>query len=127
MTSVLIVDDDEQHRRAVDRVLTTNQFDCRAVGTVREALAAVAAGGPDIVLLDVALGTGSGLDIHRVLRQAHARLPAVIFTTSHRDVFATMLEQMGPLDDWIVKPWDNAEFVARVRLASRRLVMDRAA
>jgi len=53
-------------------------------------------------------------------------MPAVIFTTSHRDVFPKMLEQMGPLDDWIIKPWDNAEFVARVSLAARRLAIDRA-
>jgi DNA-binding response OmpR family regulator len=122
MTRILIVDDDEQLRRAVLRVLTTQAFECRAVGSVQEALAAVAAHGPDIVLLDVALGTGSGLDIHRVLRDAHARLPAVIFTTSHRDMFGAMFGRMGPLDDWIVKPWDSAEFIARVQLASRRLL-----
>jgi DNA-binding response OmpR family regulator len=126
MTTVLIVDDDEQIRRSVDRVLTSSGFECRNVGTVGEALDAVATEGPDIVLLDVALGAGSGLDMHRALRQTHARMPAVIFTTSHRDVFPKMLEQMGPLDDWIIKPWDGAEFVARVSLAARRLVIDRA-
>jgi DNA-binding response OmpR family regulator len=126
MTMVLIVDGDEQHRRSVDRILTSSGFECRTVGTVREALDAVATTGPDIVLLDVALGAGSGLDVHRALRQAHARMPAVIFTTSHRDVFPKMLEQMGPLDDWIIKPWDSAEFIARVSLAARCLVIDRA-
>jgi len=126
MTSILIVDDDEQLRRSVSRVLTNSGFECRAVGTVREALDAVATTGPDIVLLDVRLGAGSGLDVHRALRQTDARMPAVIFTTSHRDVFPKMLEQMGPLDDWIIKPWDSAEFVARVSLAARRLVIDRA-
>jgi two-component system OmpR family response regulator len=127
VTSVLIVDDDEQLRRAVTRVLATYDFDCRAVGTVHEAIAAAAEQGPDIVLLDVALGAASGLDIHKAIRDADSRLPAVIFTTSHRDVFSTMLDQLGPIDDWIIKPWDTAEFVARVRLAARRIVEERAA
>ena len=125
--TILIVDDDEALRRAVGRVLQTGGFGSRAVGSVADAMAAVADYGPDIVLLDVALGAESGLDIHRALRQSHARLPAVIFTTSRRDVFPTMQEQMGPLDDWIIKPWDNAEFIARVRLAARRVATDRVA
>jgi two-component system, OmpR family, response regulator len=127
MTTVLIVDDDEQLRRSVDRVLTSSGFECRTVGTVREALDAVATDGPDIVLLDVELGAESGLDVHRALRKKHARMPAVIFSTSRRDLFPTMLQQIGPLDDWIIKPWDAAEFLARVELASRRLVIDRGA
>ena len=125
--TILIVDDDEALRRAVGRVLQTGGFRSRGVGSVAEAMAAVADYGPDIVLLDVALGAESGLDIHRALRQSNARLPAVIFTTSRRDVFPTMHQQMGPLDDWIIKPWDNAEFIARVRLAARRVATDRAA
>jgi DNA-binding response OmpR family regulator len=127
MTSVLIVDDDDQLRRVVVRVLSTHEFECRAVGSVNDALAAVAAREPDIVLLDVALGAGSGLEMHRVLRTEHGQLPAVIFTTSQRDKFATMLEQLGPIDDWIIKPWDPAEFIARVRLAAKRVLRDRAA
>ena len=126
MTSVLIVEDDEQLRRAVARVLSKYDFDCRAVGTVEDAIAATAQDDPDIVLLDVALGAASGLDIHKTIRDADSRLPAVIFTTSHRDVFSTMLDQLGPMDDWIIKPWDTAEFVARVRLAARRILEERA-
>jgi DNA-binding response OmpR family regulator len=127
VTSVLIVDDNAQLRRSIDRVLTSSGFECRAVGTVQDALDAVAMDQPDIVLLDVALGANSGLDIHRALRKAHARMPAVIFSTSRRDVFPMMLEQIGPLDDWIIKPWDAAEFLARVELAARRIFIDRQA
>jgi DNA-binding response OmpR family regulator len=127
MTNVLIVDDDEQLRNVVSRVLTTQGFDCAVVESIPDAQASIATRRPDIVLLDIGLGTSSGLDIHRVLRGAHARLPAVIFTTSHRDVFPAMLEQLGPMDDWIIRPWDTAEFIARVRLAARRVVADRAA
>ena len=125
MTSVLVVDDDDQLRRALTRLLATHGFDCRAVGSVQSAVETLTTYRPDIVLLDVALGAGTGLDVHRALREAHARLPAVIFTTSRRNVFATMLEQLGPLDDWIIKPWDSAEFIARVSLVSTRVATDR--
>ena len=125
MTKILIVDDDEQLRAIAVRTLTTCGFDCHAVGTFTDALTAISSDAPDVVLLDVALGTESGLDIHKAVRTRHARLPAVVFTTSKRDVFDTMLEQLGPLDDWIIRPWDRAEFIARVVLASRRVASDR--
>jgi DNA-binding response OmpR family regulator len=124
VTTVLVVEPDEQMRRADQRVLATFGFDCRAVGTVPEVLAAMAADPPDIVLLEVGLDADHAFAVHRVLRGAHARLPAVILTTSHRDVFGTMLDQLGPNDDWIVKPWDAAELVARVRLAAKRVAGD---
>jgi DNA-binding response OmpR family regulator len=126
MTRVLIIDDDEQLRAVVSRVLAPLGFACDVVESIPDAQASIATRGPDIVLLDIGLGASSGLDIHRALRDSHARLPAVIFTTSHRNVFPEMMQQLGPMDDWIIRPWDSAEFIARVRLAERRVLADRA-
>ena len=119
MTRVLIVDDDEQIPAILTRVLTQHGFECRVATNADDGLEAATADPPDVVLLHVNLPTRSGLDVQRALR-ARSDRPAVVFVTSRRDVFAPMVDQLGPADDWILKPWDTAELVARVRVAARR-------
>ena len=75
---------------------------------------------PTIVLLDVVVGSESGLALHAELRRDHPLIPAVVFITGRRDLFQQLLAVAGPSDDWIIKPWDPAELVARVRLILRR-------
>ena len=75
---------------------------------------------PAAVLLDVSLGTESGLELQSMLRAADQLNPPVVFVTGRRDVFADLATQLGPADDWVTKPWDSAEVTARVQLAIRR-------
>jgi DNA-binding response OmpR family regulator len=120
VTTILIVDDDEQLPRILERVLAQHNFETQVATNARDGLAAATTQSPDVVLLDVNLGSESGLDLQRTLRDAVERPPAVIFMTSRRDVFSAIVPQLGPADDWIIKPWDPAELLARVRLAARR-------
>jgi DNA-binding response OmpR family regulator len=120
MTSVLIVDDDPQLPRLLGRVLTQNAFECRIATNAADGLSAAKADPPDVVLLDVDLGAESGLDVLRALRAPAEQEPAVVFMTSRRDIFPAIVTALGPSDDWIIKPWDPAELVARVRLAAKR-------
>ena len=120
MTTILIVDDDQQLPRVLARVLAQHDFEIQVATNARDGLAAATAHSPDVVLLDVNLGSESGLDVQRALRETVERPPAVIFMTSRRDAFPAIVPQLGPADDWIIKPWDPAELLARVRLAARR-------
>lgn len=120
MTTILIVDDDQQLPQVLARVLAQHNFEIRVATNAREGLAAATTQAPDVVLLDVNLGSESGLDLQRALRDSVERPPAVIFMTSRRDVFTEIVPQLGPADDWIIKPWDPAELLARVRLAAKR-------
>lgn len=120
MTTILIIDDDQQLPRVLARVLAQHNFEIRVATNAREGLAAATTQAPDVVLLDVNLGSESGLDLQRALRDSVERPPAVIFMTSRRDVFTEIVPQLGPADDWIIKPWDPAELLARVRLAAKR-------
>lgn len=120
MTTILIIDDDDQLPRVLGRVLAQHDFAIQVATNARDGLAAVTTKAPDVVLLDVNLGAESGLDLQRELRDAVERPPAVIFMTSRRDVFTDLVPQLGPADDWIIKPWDPAELLARVRLAAKR-------
>ena len=117
MSSILIVDDDPQVRRSLCRILETQNLDCQAVGTVSEARAAIAERMPSIVLLDVGVGNESGLTLQADLRSKDPLVPAVMFITGRRDLFQQIVATAGHSDDWIIKPWDPAELVARVRLA----------
>lgn len=120
MTSILIIDDDEQLPRILARILARHEFDVRIATNARDGLAAATADPPDVILLDINLGAESGLELQRVLRSVADRVPAVVFITSRRDIFPGLVPQLGPADDWIIKPWDPAELLARVRLAVKR-------
>ena len=117
MSTILIVDDDPQVRRSLCRIMETQKLDCEAVSTVSEARAAIAERMPSIVLLDVVVGSESGLTLHADLRSKDPLVPAVVFITGRRDLFQQIVAVAGRSDDWIIKPWDPAELVARVRLA----------
>ena len=120
MSQILIVDDDPQVRRSLCRILETHKLDCQAVSTVTEARAAIAEQMPSIVLLDVVVGAESGLTLHADLRSVDPLVPAVVFITGRRDLFQQIVAVAGRSDDWIIKPWDPAELVARVRLVLAR-------
>jgi len=120
MSQILIVDDDPQIRRSLCRILETHKLDCQAVSTVTEARAAIAEHMPRIVLLDVVVGAESGLTLHADLRSGDPLVPAVVFITGRRDLFQQIVAVAGRSDDWIIKPWDPAELVARVRLVLQR-------
>ena len=120
MSQILIVDDDEQVRRSLCRILETHKLDCQAVSTVTEARTAIAEHMPSIVLLDVVVGAESGLTLHAELRSGDPLVPAVVFITGRRDLFQQIVAAAGRSDDWIIKPWDPAELVARVRLVLQR-------
>jgi two-component system KDP operon response regulator KdpE len=126
MTDVLVVDDDEHIRRSLLRLLPAHELTCRAFATVDHALDAIREEPPDIVLLDVGLGRESGLDLLRALRRDDPRRPPVVLMTASRDLFAEISTELGACDDWVTKPWDPQELVARLYLAKRRSVANRA-
>ena len=120
MSQILIVDDDPQVRRMLCRIMETHNIECEAVSTVSEARSLIALGMPTILLLDVVVGGESGLVLHAELRREDPLVPAVVFVTGRRDLFHQLSAVVGRSDDWIIKPWDPAELMARVRLVLRR-------
>ena len=120
MITVLIVEDNQQMLAATTRALEQHGLRCRGARDIRTALALAREEPPCVVLLDVSLGNESGFDLHAELRAQGETDLAIIFVTSRRDQFFHMLPVLGPSDDWIIKPWDPMELVARVHLALRR-------
>ena len=112
---VLVVEDDPAIAGPLVRGLAKAGFAPTHVGTAREALAAR---GADIVLLDLGLPDGDGIDVCRRLR-SHSDVP-IIVVTARDDEFDRVIGLEVGADDYVVKPFGMRELVARIRAVLRR-------
>jgi diguanylate cyclase (GGDEF)-like protein len=118
---VLVVEDDEPTRSAVRALLDDAGY--RSVGAPdgEAALATLEDERFDLVLLDLMLPGMSGADVHRaVRREARTRFLPIVFLTAKSDRDAKLAQLDAGADDYIVKPYDADELLARVRAAVRR-------
>jgi len=116
---ILIVDDEPQIGEVLSAYLSQESFDPVVKGTVASALAEIDAQRPDLMLLDITLPDGSGLDILR--RGAEGRrIPTIMLTARSDEVDRIVGLELGA-DDYIVKPFSPREVVARVRAVLRRV------
>lgn len=116
---VLLVDDDDGVRRAVERALVLHGFDVQSAGGGAEALRMLAARAPDVVVLDVSMPEVDGLEVCRRLRSAGDPTPVLMLTAR-----VTVGERVAGLDagadDYLVKPFALDELLARLRALLRR-------
>ncbi|HVR41377.1 MAG TPA: response regulator transcription factor [Thermoanaerobaculia bacterium] len=116
--TILIVEDEMLTRRMLQHYLEAEGFAIAAVGTVREAIGEANRRAYDLVLLDLMLPDGHGFDVCRAIRKRH-RMPIIILSTKHElSDRVTGLE--AGADDYIIKPFEPREVVARVRAQLRR-------
>jgi len=120
---ILIVDSDEGCRTLVSTLLARVGFETREAETGTAALAAVSDERPALVILDVALPGISGYGVCRELRdQFGQELPIVFISGTRVESYDRAVGIMLGADDYIVKPFDPDELLARVRrLTSRAL------
>ncbi len=116
-TTILIVEDDLQMRRFLSTTVRGHGFRVVEAGTVAEAEAALRAGEPSLVLLDLGLPDGDGMDLLRELRLTR-RVPVVILSARGREQEKVTALDAGA-DDYLTKPFGVAELLARVRVALR--------
>jgi two-component system OmpR family response regulator len=115
---ILIVDDDEDIRKLLEEYLRKNGFDPQAVAdgpAMREALAAKPA---SLVVLDLMLPGEDGLSLCRQLR-ARSQVPVLMLTAKGDPVDRIIGLEMGA-DDYLAKPFDPRELLARIRSILRR-------
>ncbi|MHB1905310.1 MAG: response regulator transcription factor [Acidimicrobiales bacterium] len=115
---ILVVEDEESYRDALDVGLGLEGFAVVGARTIAEARQQLAVAKPDLVLLDVMLPDGSGLDFCRELYDT-TRLPVVMVTARSSEVDVVVGLEIGAAD-YITKPFRLRELVARVRAVLRR-------
>lgn len=125
MTLILIVDDEPQIRRLVQTGLEGYGYDTVAAATGERALALTAQRNPDLVILDIALGSEpNGIEVCRRIRE-WSQVP-VIMLSVREDERAKVTALDAGADDYVTKPFSMAELVSRVRSILRRRELDRA-
>ncbi|WP_244975874.1 response regulator transcription factor [Nocardia huaxiensis] len=116
---VLVVDDEAAVRDALVRALDSEGYETRSAGDGANALSEVARWQPEVVVLDVAMPFMDGLTMCRTLRGRGDRTPILMLTA--RDAVADRIEGLDAgADDYLVKPFDLDELLARVRALVRR-------
>lgn len=115
---ILIVDDDDNIAELISLYLTKECFETMIVGDGESALAAVDGFSPNLMLLDLML---PGIDGYQVCREVRAKsaLP-IIMLSAKGEVFDKVLGLELGADDYMEKPFDSKELVARVKAVLRR-------
>ncbi len=115
---ILIVDDDENIAELISLYLMKECFDTMMVHDGEEALKAVDSYQPNLVLLDLML---PGIDGYHVCREVRAKSNVpIIMLSAKGEVFDKVLGLELGADDYIIKPFDSKEMVARVKAVLRR-------
>jgi len=116
---VLVIEDDPDLRRVLKQGLGDEGFDVRLAHTGSEALTLADSMRPDLVVLDIGLPDSDGRDICQALRSRGIASPVLFLTAS--DAASDRLLGFGAGgDDYLTKPFEFAELVARLRALARR-------
>jgi len=121
MARILVVDDEPHIVEVVGAYLEREGHTVTTAGDGEAALAEIAAAGPDLVVLDVMLPRRSGFDILRELRARGEATPVILLTARDELVDRVAGLEIGA-DDYVAKPFEPRELVARIGAVLRRAV-----
>jgi len=114
---VLLVEDDREMRSMMQSTLAVEGFEVRTAVSVSEATALFRNSLPDVVVLDLGLPDGDGIELVHQVRKQHS-LPILIVSARHQDAEKIKLLDAGA-DDYLTKPFSVGELLARIRVALR--------
>lgn len=115
---ILLIEDDEIFRSIIADNLVSEGYRVDGVGDGVAALAHIRKSAPDLILLDLTLPGSDGLELCPLLRR-HAQAPIIILSARDQKVDKLQGLRLGA-DDYIVKPTDMEEIIARVDVVLRR-------
>jgi len=123
---ILVVDDDLEIRKLLARYMKEQGFRVQLASRCAEVRERIATNQIDLIVLDVMLPDGSGLDLCRDLRSKRSNVPIILLTALKEDVDRIIGLEFGA-DDYLGKPFNPRELVARIRAVLRRGQDDRSA
>jgi two-component system OmpR family response regulator len=116
---ILVVDDDLEIRTLLGKYLVSQEFRVSLVPDLKSFKKALASSAISLAVLDVMLPDGSGLDMCRDLRAQKSSLPIILLTARKEDIDRIIGLEFGA-DDYLGKPFNPRELVARIRAVLRR-------
>jgi len=116
---LMVVDDEPELRALLAEYFGRHGFTVRAAADAAEARRLVAEGAPDLALLDVNMPGENGLSLARWLRETQAGIGILMLTTAGEAVDRIVGLELGA-DDYLPKPFELRELLARVRAVLRR-------
>ncbi len=116
---LLVVDDDPDILRVLKANLDLYGFDAVTAESWASAQAVLSDRIPDLVILDLTLPDGDGIEICRALKRQYPRLP-IIMLTARDSVSDKVIGFESGADDYMVKPFETLELIARIRACLRR-------
>lgn len=119
---ILVVDDELSIRRALTPLLRSRGYEVESAASGGEALRAVAERPPDLIVLDLGLPDLDGTAVCARIRAITA-VPIIVLSARDREADKVSALDLGA-DDYVTKPFGAEEFLARIRVALRRLAAD---
>jgi DNA-binding response OmpR family regulator len=116
---ILVVEDEAPIRKLIHFNLQRSNFDVIEADNGEDAIKLVKEEAPTLVILDIMLPDMDGFEICSKLRESHQELPIVIVSARGQDMEKIMALELGA-DDYVVKPFNPLELVARIRSVLRR-------
>lgn len=116
---ILIVEDDESISLGLRMNLEAEGYDVQVAADGEDGLTRAAAGGTDLVILDVMLPKMNGFEVVRQLRAKQATVPVIMLSARGAEMDKVMGLELGA-EDYITKPFGLAELLARVKAVLRR-------
>lgn len=118
---VLIVEDETQMLRFLRTALVAQDYRVVEAGTCKDALVAATTHNPELVLLDLGLPDGDGIDLARKIRE-WSHVPIIVISARGREGDKVAALDAGA-DDYLTKPFGVNELLARMRVALRHAAM----
>jgi two-component system, OmpR family, KDP operon response regulator KdpE len=119
MTTILVVEDDRALRVALRAMMRSRELGVLEVGTGEEAVVVASSGNVDVIVLDLGLPDISGLEVLRRVR-TFSEVPVIVLTADHEQADKVRALD-GGADDYLTKPFDTEELLARIRALMRRV------
>jgi DNA-binding NtrC family response regulator len=113
---LLIVDDEASLRDMLSFVFVKEGFEVRLASNFTEGLADALKSSPDVIICDIKMPDGNGLDLLRRVKEENARVPVIMITGHGSTTDAVEAMKAGAID-YVNKPFDNDELVLKVRRA----------
>ena len=115
---IMICDDQQIIHETLRTYLASEGFDCISAYDGEQAISVFKENDPDLVILDIMMPRKNGMDVCREIRQ-ESRVPIIMLTAKSEEIDRVLGLELGA-DDYIVKPFEPKELLARVKAVLRR-------